>query len=408
MIRRSPWTQWVILLVACRVDEPIDEPTKAHEPPPEARPAEPEVITVEPAEAAEPEHDPDVPGLVVRNLEGVGIELYAGYIVDRRGELGMRVLWPHPSDCPDVKPPARMVAGGGGTRWLPPPIEAYVPGQCTPTPLPPGDYVVRLASGYGEELYAAAAITLPLTAPVEVELRQHEHGPPCDAELARRAAVLTLAAVEAEGTLPAGLRKECDVNAARCGTLPLAEALPPSTCTITLHERLLRVDRAAASDTPRWLTAWLDPEVIVVQRPDFPRTSASRVDVEGQPVVVAGRTSHHVHEHGGDAAEVASATFDVFNPGKRPLRLRVRGIEFLTDHSCGLPEEVRARPKLTNLSTEQLAPGASEIWVTFETQGAYQAHCDRFATRVTFLVEGHAVAATVEHMVSRMEPLRER
>ena len=45
--------------------------------------------------------------------------------------------------------------------------------------------------------------------------------------------------------------------------------------------------------------------------------------------------------------------------------------------------------------------------MTFEPQGAYQAHCDRFATRVTFLVEGQPVAATVEHEVTRIEPLRE-
>lgn len=398
----------MIILVACRTEAPLDEPTLVREPAAEARSPEAAPVEASPVEAAPPEPGSDVPGLVVRNLEGVGIEIYAAYIVDRRGELDTRVLWPHASDCPDVKPPPRLVAGGGGTRWLPPPVEAYVPGQCTPSPLPPGDYVLRLASGYGEELYAAAAITLPLTAPVEVELRRHEHGPPCDAELARRAAALAFAAAEAQGTLPAGLRQECDVNAARCGTLPLHDALPPPTCTITLHERLLRVDRGASSDAPRWLTAWADPEVVVVQRPDVPRTSASRVDVEGKSVVVAGRTSHHIHEHGGDAAGIASATFDVLNPLERPLRLRIRGIEFLTDHACGLPNEARARPKPAALSSKELAPGASEITVTFEPQSAYQAHCDRFATRVTFLVEGQPVAATVEHEVTRIEPLRER
>jgi len=396
---RSTWAPGLVILVACRPEAPVDEPALVREPAPEASSPE-----IEPAETSSPAPDPQVPGLVVRNPEDVGIEIYAAYIVDRRGELGTRVLWPHASDCPDVKPPPRLVAGGGGTRWLPPPSEAYVPGQCTPSALPPGDYVLRFDSGYGEELYAAAAITLPLTAPVELEILRHEHGPPCDAELARRAATLAFAA--AEGMLPAGLRKECDVNEARCGTLPLQDTPPPPACTITLHERLLRVERAAGRDTPRWLTAWLDPEVVVVQRPDVPRTSASRIELDGQPIIVAGRTSHHIHEHGGDASGIASATFDVVNPLERALRLQVRGIEFLTDHSCGLPEEVRARPKPAALSRKELAPGASEISVTFESQSAYQAHCDRFATRVTFLVEGHAVAATVEHEVSRIEPLR--
>lgn len=387
------------MAVACRTEAPPDEPTPAREPVPEPAAASPA--------APGPAPDPGVPGLVVRNPEEVGIEIYAAYIVDRRGELGTRVLWPHASDCPDVEPPARLVGGGGGTRWLPPPSEAYVPGQCEPSPLPPGDYVLRLASGYGEELYAAAAITLPLTAPVELAIERHEHGPPCDADLARRAAVLVFAEAEAAGALPVGLRDECDVDGAVCGTLPLSEALPPPRCTITLHERLLRVHRAAGRDTPRWITAWADPEVVVMDRPDIPRTSASRLELEGKPLVIAGRTSHHIHEHGGDAAQVASATFDVSNPLARALRLRVRGIEFLADHSCGLPAQTRARPKLVELSSQELAPGASEISVTFEPQGAYQAHCDRFATRVTFLVEGQPVAATVEHEVTRIEPLRE-
>ena len=133
-IMRRPWAFWVVALVACRPEAPFDEPTSA-EPVPEVGPA-----GAVPPEASPPARgtapDPDVPGLVVRNLEDVGIEIYAAYIVDRRGELGTRVLWPHPSDCPDVKGPARLVAGGGGTRWLPPPIEAYVPGQCMPSPLP--------------------------------------------------------------------------------------------------------------------------------------------------------------------------------------------------------------------------------------------------------------------------------
>lgn len=395
------------MAVACRTEAPLDEPTPAREASPSLSPPPgPSPVAASPAEpGAAP--DPGVPGLVVRNPGEVGIEIYAAYIVDRRGELGTRVLWPHASDCPGVEPPPRLVGGGGGTRWLPPPSEAYVPGQCEPSPLPPGDYVLRLASGYGEELYAAAAITLPLTAPVELAIERHEHGPPCDADLARRAAELVLAEAEAAGALPVGLREECDVDGAVCGTLPLSEALPPPACTITLHERLLRVHRAAGRDTPRWITAWADPEIVVMDRPDIPRTSASRLELEGESLVVAGRTSHHMHEHGGDAARVASATFDVFNPLRRALRVRVRGVEFLTDHSCGLPEEARARPKPAELSTKELAPGAAEITVTFEPQPAYQAHCDRFATRVTFLVEGRPVTATVEHEVTRIEPLRE-
>lgn len=400
--RPSPWSRGLVPIlaaVACRPEALLGEPERE-------RAGAGEVEAGPRAQGPAP--DPGVPGLVVRNPEGVGIEIYAAYIVDRRGELGTRVLWPHASDCPGVEPPPRLVGGGGGTRWLPPPLAAYVPGQCEPAPLPPGDYVLRLDSGYGQELYAVAAMTLPLTAPVELVIERHEHGPPCDPELARRAAVLTFAMLEAAGALPAGLRDECDVNGAVCGTLPVAEGLPPPACTITLRERLLEVSRAAGSDAPRWVTAWADPEVVVVSRPDVSRTSASRLDLEGQPVVVAGRASHSLHEHGGDAAEIASATFDASNPLSRPLALRVRDIEFLTDHGCGPPQDVRAHPRLIALSHETLVPGATELTVTFERQPAYQSHCDRFATRVTFLVDGRPVAATVEHHVSRIEPLRER
>jgi hypothetical protein len=268
--------------------------------------------------------------------------------------------------------------------------------------LPAGDYVLRIHSGYGEGLYAAAAITLPLSSTVELEMKNHEKGPPCDAALARRAARLTFAAI---GMLPPEWRRECDVEKAACGTLPLQQTMPPLTCTITLHEQLLRIERPAGDDTPRSLQAWADFEVVYVQMPDLTRTSASRVEVDGKPVVIAGVTSRERHEHGGDAAKIGGADFVAHNPHARPLRLRVLGIEFLRDFECGLPNEVKARPKPT-VVPKQLAPGQSEIVVGFAAQDAYQAHCDRFATRVTFEVEGKTIAAAAEHEVMRFEPLR--
>jgi hypothetical protein len=188
--------------------------------------------------------------------------------------------------------------------------------------------------------------------------------------------------------------------------LPLESTLPPKACTITLHERLIRVERAAANDTPRSLEAWADSEVVFVQRHELTRSSASRVDVRGKPIVIAGETSSHRHEHGGDAARIGSATFIAHNPHARPLRLRVRSIEYLDDSQCNLPSEVRARPKPAPDNPTELAPGQSELVIGFAAQGAYQVHCDRFATRVTFEVEGKRIAATAEHEVMRFEPMR--
>jgi hypothetical protein len=381
--------------IACRREPSSSAPTVADDaaPPPSA--AHP------PAEAVSTPI-PEGPVLVVRNRSNTTVQIYGAYLVDRNGELGTRSLWPHPSDCPGVPLPPRTV-DAGGMLLLPPPTDAYVGESCTPTKLPDGDYVVRLDSGHGEQLYAAAPMTLPLTGPVELEMKNHDKGPPCDAALARRAARLAFATA---GPLPAAWARECEVDRARCGTLPLERGLPPKTCTITLHEDLLIVERAASKDAPRSLEAWMDPEIVGVQRTELRRTSASRVVVGGKPIVIAGETSQHRHEHGGDAASIGGARFIAHNPHSRPLRLRVRGVEMLEDSQCGLPNEVKARPKPAPDAPTKLAPGQSELVIGFEPQGAYQVHCDRFATRVTFEVEGKRIAATVEHEVMRFEPMR--
>jgi hypothetical protein len=277
------------------------------------------------------------------------------------------------------------------------------PEPSTQTPAPSDETATALASATPAEAAQTPAPTLPLSGPVELENENHDTVPPCDATLARRVARLAFAAAS---PLPPEWARECDVDRAGCGTLPLEAKLPPTTCTITLHEQLLRVERPAADDTPRSLDAWADPEFVFVQEPHITRTSASRVDVRGKRVVIAGQTSHHRHEHGGDAARIGSATFIAHNPHARPLRLDVRGIEYLRNSECNLPQEVEARPKPAAGTPTELAPGQSEIVVRFATQAAYQVHCDRFATRVTFAVEGKRIAATAEHEVTRFEPLR--
>jgi hypothetical protein len=396
----------VLAAVACRPAEIADTPASTPGPSPSPA-AETHAPETAPTSGAAPANVPAGPGLVMRYRGDTDIELYAAYIVDSTGELGTRALWPHRNDCPQVEPPPHVIPAAG-VGWLPPPTEAYEGSACTPTPLPAGDYIVRLHSGYGEDLYAAAAVTLPLTAPVELEMKVHDDPPPCDTTRARRAAVLAVAAAEAAGSLPPQFMRDCDLDQARCGTLPLDDAMPPPSCTVTLHETLLRIERPAGTDAIRSLDAWVDGEVVYAQRPDIDATSASRFVVEGQPVVIAGVTGHARHEHGGDASQLGHATFQADNPLAHDVALRATKVEFLTDHSCALPSEVRARPKVTGVSPASLPPGRSEIEVSFEAQSAYQAYCDRFAARVTFSVAGARAPVTVEYEVMRFEPLRKR
>lgn len=361
----------------------------------------------EATDEAAPVDAPAGPGLVARYGGDTEIDLYAAYIVDVAGKLGTRALWPHRFDCPEGEPPAHLIPAGGLLR-LPPPSQAYEGKECTPTPLPPGGYVVRLHSGYGEELYAAAAVTLPLTAPVELEMKVHDGPPPCDPKRARRAALLAVAAARATGSLPAGFMRDCDLDQARCGTLPLEDAMPPRTCSITLHDSLLRIERPPGTDAISSLEAWVDREAVYARRAKVDATSASRFVTEGKPVVLAGVTGRARHEHGGDAARIGHASFRAYNPLAHAVAVSVTKAEFLTDHSCGLPSEVRARPAVREVSANMLPPGRSEIEVSFDSQDAYQSHCDRFAARVSFTVAGTRAPVTVEYEVMRFERMRER
>lgn len=347
------------------------------------------------------------PRLVVENTTGVGIDLYGGYLVDERGERGTLELWPHRFDCPAYEPKEHIVPNGG-TYSMPAPTRSYDTDRCAPgPPLPPGRYILRLHTGYAEDLYAAATVVLPLVAPVRLRIANHAEQPwACDTIKAERAARLAFAAARELPGLPSDFFRGCEVAQARCGTLPLPEDPPPSACTVTLHENLLRVDRPAGNDALRGLTAWTDRAIVYARRPEVPRTSASRVRLGTAHVIVEGITEHHRHEHGGDAASIGHMTVRIHNPLDRPLSYSVQDVEWLVDHSCGLPSEVRRRPAVREASPPKLAPGKTDLTISFAAQSAYQAHCDRFASRARLRLEGQPVVVTVEHQVTRFEPLR--
>ncbi len=346
------------------------------------------------------------PRLVIHNRSTVDIDVHGGYLVDERGEQGTFSLWPHPSDCPQYQPRKHLVPKGGVLE-MPPPTRAYDSAKCKPgSALSPGRYILKLDSGYGEVLYASAVLDLPLTKPVRVSFLNHtDDTATCDATKAQRAARLVFAAAKARPGLPPGLLAGCDVARATCGTLPIAEVPPPPACTVTLHENLLRVDLPAGNDALRGLTAWTDRAVVYARRPSVTRTSASRVRIAGEMVTFEGVTAHHAHEHGGRAATIGYMLVRIHNPLSRPVSYSVQGMQWLVDFSCGIPNKVADRPVVNTATPSTLPPGTSELAISFAHQSAYMSHCERFASRAEIRVEGHTIAVSTEHEVTRYEPL---
>ena len=348
------------------------------------------------------------PRLVVENHSTVDIDIYGAYLVDERGEQGTMDLWPHRFDCKEYEPKKHLVPKGG-TYEMPPPTRPYDSEKCAPgAPLAPGRYLLRLESGYGEDLYASAPLELPLAEPVRLRIINHaEDASDCDSDKAQRAARLVFASVKALPGLPPDFLAGCEVARAACGTLPIEEAPPPPACTVTLHERLLRIDRPAGNDALRGATAWTDREAVYARPPEVNLTSASAVPLGGRTLVLEGVPSHHRHEHGGAAASIGHMGVRVHNPLDRAVSYSVLGVEWMTDHSCGLPRNVVKRPRVgATTPAKKLPPGESELGISFERQGAYMAHCDRFASRAKLRVEGKLVTITVEHEVMRFERLR--
>lgn len=346
------------------------------------------------------------PGLVVVNPSEVDIRIYGAYLVDEEGLMGTRALWRHRFDCDDDEDVDHVVPRNGGRIKLPPPTRVFDDGCKPPETLPPGRYLLRLDSGYTEDFYASATITVPLQDQVELTYLQHQDEPyRCDAAKARRAARIALAGTAELAWLPAGLFAGCDPTQARCQASPEGWTPPPARCTMHLHEDILRVRLPASDDTPVGFVAWADREAIYTRRPDVDRTSAARAKVQGKGLVVAGRTSRHRHEHGGDAAKIASMTLDVFNPHPHPIGVQVVGLEHMVDFSCAFPAKVRATPAVRSVSTKTVPPGLSTLEIDFDVQSAYQGHCERFATRATLDVSGTKMVVTSEHEVSRFDPI---
>jgi hypothetical protein len=173
-----------------------------------------------------------------------------------------------------------------------------------------------------------------------------------------------------------------------------------------LHERLLRIRRAPGGDQPKEIVAWLDPEIVATERPTISRSSSASLSVAGRRVVLEGITRHHLHEHGGDAARIASMEVRAHNATGRALPVELVGLEWLSDHGCGAPSPAPAQPASARISPDRIPSGVSTLRISFDARSAYQGHCDVFASRARLRVDGAEVVVTAEHEVTRIEPLQ--
>ncbi len=121
------------------------------------------------------------------------------------------------------------------------------------------------------------------------------------------------------------------------------------------------------------------------------------------------------HEHGGSAASVGEITVAVDNRGRKPAKITVSRVDWMTSTSCDDPLERVASPAFEGLELDDkpVATGPavirprrrSYLGIRFAPQHAYQAWCDRFAARVALDVDGTAIEVTAPIRVTRYEPM---
>lgn len=147
---------------------------------------------------------------------------------------------------------------------------------------------------------------------------------------------------------------------------------------------------------------------------------SANTEAQSELYRIAGQTSHARHTHGGAAAKLGGATFEVeFSGMKSPTTLTATKVEYLTSHSCDTaPDAVHSTFAPAGLWVDgpeakdsapvvAIAPGKSQVHVTFPAVEAYYTHCDFFAFRVTFVAGGDTtLVATAQTDVARITPLK--
>jgi hypothetical protein len=168
-----------------------------------------------------------------------------------------------------------------------------------------------------------------------------------------------------------------------------------------------------ATGAPTRLEIWVDT---AGEQPGNVRIDGSTWGVV-DGVRIRGEGLYKSHTHGGEAARIGGASFEVENRRSEPVRLKLVGTRWLVAYSCELPREERARPKPAGIAIEpDLIEGKTTVEIPAETtktvelghevQSAYMAYCDRFATAAKFEIDGRTVEVIAEHRVVRREPLR--
>ncbi len=236
----------------------------------------------------------------------------------------------------------------------------------------------------------------------------------CD-ERALAAARTALATAESRSVEPQHIA-ECRPQSLRCaGERGPVEA--GDRCQIVVYRGSSRwevvVVPTPATGAPTTIEIWVDEAGLEAGRVQLNGSTWGIVD----GVRIEGRGEYASHSHGGEAARIGGATFEVANRRERPVELRIVGARWLTANSCELPREERARPKVAGLALEGAPlggvysvtiPAGEErtVRIGHVVQRAYMASCDRFATAALFEVDGAPVEVIGEHRVVRRTPLR--
>lgn len=128
---------------------------------------------------------------------------------------------------------------------------------------------------------------------------------------------------------------------------------------------------------------------------------------------ISGVDDYAMHVHGGAAAQLGVASFELKNTGPKTM-LSVTQVEFLTGSDCkAAPETVQSEPGVVGLSlgegqspakAVEVKKGKHDLKVHFAHVPAYYTHCDRFAFRVSFESAGETAVVVSETMVGREDP----
>ncbi len=146
------------------------------------------------------------------------------------------------------------------------------------------------------------------------------------------------------------------------------------------------------------------PSVFVIAEED---AGAVKAVAGTKPIEIAGLSSYAMHDHGGAAAKLRAARFQVTNRTKVDATLRVKRVEYMVGHSCTeMPTHVSKEPKATNDPIVIHSAESREVEISFEPVEAYYSYCQRFFFRVTFQVGREERQVLAETQVSRVSPMR--